>query len=425
MGLRGFVLGVAVLAGAIVASGVSTASAMPDNDVTANVAKMFVPDPDLTGVRRKAERVNGTVIDPDTLAAPAVDTGDPPLIQPPPSGGLQPSSTCFAGSQVLGDPTNPAWFAQRTVWYEVTQDATGAPFGQSTLVTIDTGGSNFPSGLAVFLDGMPAFDSAAPVLPMNTLACDRNPSANIPSVVSFVARLGHRYFLMAGGLPPVAGSPALRLSMRILDVQAPVVSIELPDRPDVKRVFEYQVASADKAAVASRLEITQTAGSKSTTLRKAALGAHCGDSNRPAAGQFCVIGSTVRVHWNPITSSAAVVGTVLAEFTDRAGNVGSNNLKTPLRDRIPPKLSANTTARWTRRGRLFVITTCTGGPGTISVQYGAGKKSAGPTTDFGRHTVMQMKKVFPKVTRRSTFIHIICKDRSSNATDTWLFLPAR
>ena len=33
-----------------------------------------------------------------------------------------------------------------------------------------------------------------------------------------------------------------------------------------------------------------------------------------------------------------------------------------------------------------------------------------------------MKMVFPKVTRRSTFVHVVCSDRSRNFDDTWLFL---
>src|SRR6476661_3533001 len=99
MGLRGFVLGVAVLAGAFAAPSVPTASAMPQNDSRVLPAQMFVPDPDMTGIRRKAERVNGPAIDPDLLvlsppSTPPDDGSDPPLIQPAAPAGLQPSSTC-------------------------------------------------------------------------------------------------------------------------------------------------------------------------------------------------------------------------------------------------------------------------------------------------------------------------------------------
>src|SRR4051794_25719881 len=121
MGLRGIVLGVAVLAGAIAAPSVPTASAMPQNDSRVLPAQMFVPDPDMTGIRRKAERVNGAAIDPDLLTvAPFDDASDPPLVQPVAPDGLQPSSTCFAGSSVVADPTSTDWYAQRTLWYEVT-----------------------------------------------------------------------------------------------------------------------------------------------------------------------------------------------------------------------------------------------------------------------------------------------------------------
>ena len=35
---------------------------------------------------------------------------------------------------------------------------------------------------------------------------------------------------------------------------------------------------------------------------------------------------------------------------------------------------------------------------------------------------MRMRKAFPKVTRRTTFVHVVCTDRSGNFDDTWLFL---
>ncbi len=65
MRFRGIFFGVVVLAGAAIATGAPTAGAMPPNDSRLEPAKMFVPDPDMTGIRRKAERVNGPAIDPD------------------------------------------------------------------------------------------------------------------------------------------------------------------------------------------------------------------------------------------------------------------------------------------------------------------------------------------------------------------------
>ena len=59
MRFRGIFFGVVVLAGAAISVGAPTAGAMPANDARTEPAKMFVPDPDMTGVRRKAERVNG------------------------------------------------------------------------------------------------------------------------------------------------------------------------------------------------------------------------------------------------------------------------------------------------------------------------------------------------------------------------------
>ena len=126
------------------------------------------------------------------------------------------------------------------------------------------------------------------------------------------------------------------------------------------------------------------------------------------------------VHWRRLAVKNET-GRVEAWYTDRAGNIGSNSLQTPLRDRVPPKLG-RTNAHWTRRGRLFVNARCTGGPGRISVQYGADRKNAGATT-FQSSATMVMHRAFPKVTRRTTFIHVICSDKSANAVDTWLFLP--
>jgi hypothetical protein len=424
MGLRGIVLGAAVLAGAIAAPSVPTASAMPANDSRILPAQMFVPDPDMTGIRRKAERVGSTVIDPDFLTGgPFDDANDPPLVQPVALPGLQPFSNCPDRPSIMADAASTDWYAQRTVWYEVTKDASGAPFSQDTLVTVDTGGSTFAAALEVFKGATTpaAFNQSAPVLPTTVVACDRNPSTVVPAVVSFIAKPGVRYWLMAG-IAPLPASPSngnLRLSMRVLDIATPVVTINLDDAPDVSKVFEYTVKSKDPTALGPDLHVTQT--NRSTELRKVALGAHCGDKGKPGPGQYCVNGSTVRVHWNSIKTSRKVSGALVATYTDRAGNDGTNTLRTALRDRLAPQLSANTTARWTRRGRLFVTAKCFGGPGTIEVQVGAARKSVG-TTAFSRGT-MRLKKAFPKVTRRTTFIHVICRDRSKNADDTWLFLP--
>jgi hypothetical protein len=400
---------------------------MPQNDSRVLPAQMFVPDADMTGIRRKAERVGGTVIDPDFLTVgPFDDANDPPLVQPQALPGfLQPFSNCPDRPSVMADAASTDWYAQRTVWYEITKDATGAPFSQDTLVTIDTGGSTFAAALQVFKGATTpaAFNQSAPVLPTTVVACDRNPSTVVPAVVSFIAKPGTRYWLMAG-VAPLPASPSngnLRLSMRVLDIAAPVVTINLDDAPDVGKVFEYTVKSNDPTALGPNLLVTQT--NRSTPLRKVSLGAHCGDKDKPGgAGQYCVNGSTVRVHWNSIRTSNKITGAVVATYTDRAGNSGTNTLRTALRDRTPPRLSANTTARWTRRGRLFVITTCRGGPGSITVETGAARRRAGKPVPFSAPTY-RMKRAFPTVRRHSTFIHVICRDRSNNADDTWLFLP--
>jgi hypothetical protein len=413
------------------APGVPTAAAMPANDLRSGVAQMFVPDPDLTGVRRIAERVNGGAINPDNLTLnpgppPGYDdTGDPPLVQPLPVAGLQPSSTCDARDAVVAMPGLAGFYALRTVWYEITQDATGAPFDQSTLVTIDTAASNFASALEVFAGNTPpgAFDPNAPVLPTNIVACDRNATNGIPAVVSFVARPGIRYFLMAGAVPAsLPGTISLRLSMRILDVQAPAVSIALPSTPDAGAVFKYGV-SADDGATQSVLTVTQKrAGKAARNITRANLGAKCDERHmRTRVGQYCVLGNALFVRWHDVTKTPEF-GRVLASYTDRAGNIGTNTLQTQLKDRTLPKLG-RTNAHWTRRGRLFVSTTCSGGPGSIVVQFGANKRSAGPTTTFAKSKTMRLRKAYPRVTRRTTFIHVICRDQSFNAVDTWLFLP--
>jgi hypothetical protein len=395
---------------------------MPQNDVRASYAQIFVPDPDLTGIRRKAERVNGLAIDPDILTPPVDDDGDPPLLQPVPPPGLQPFSNCPDRASVMGAPTTPDWYAQRTAWYELTKDSSGAPFSQSTLVTVDTAGSTFAAALEVLAgSGPPAsFNPAAPVLPLNIVACDRNQNAAIPALVSFIAERGTRYFLMAGVAPPPT-SPSngnLRLSMRILDIQTPKVTIALPDSPDAKATFLYTVASDDPNASGPKLQVKQRRKTVERELKRLVLGPRC-DTRHLKTGQYCMTGSSVKVRWFPGVRDQEF-GTVTASYTDRAGNVGSNSLRTQLRDRTPPRLTG-ARAHWTRRGRLFVAATCRGGPGSIEVQVGTNRKSYGRTR-FKRST-MQLRKAFP-VSRRTTFIHVICRDQSSNAVDTWLFLPS-
>ena len=397
---------------------------MPQNDVRAEFAQIFVPDPDLTGVRRIAERVNGPAINPEKLTGSSIDEmdGDPPLVQPVPSSGLQPFSNCPDRALIRGDPTLPDWYAQRTVWYEITTDASGAPFTQETLVTIDTGGSAFGAALEVFSGSGPpvAFNRNAPVLPTNVVACDRNTSA-VPSVVSFIAKPGLRYFLMAGVAPVSSSNGNLRLSMRILDIKAPVVTILLEQTPDAGDVFEYTVGAGDRDAPTGLSVTQQQEGHDPVKLTRVGLGSKCDTAHmKNRIGRYCVLGTSVLVRWRGVNKEPKWLGRVVASFTDRAGNVGVNSLRTQLRDREPPRLG-KTTAHWTRRGRLYVASTCTGGPGTITVEVGAARKRVGSTT-FTRST-MRMRKAFPRVTRRTTFIHVVCKDRSKNPDDTWLFLP--
>lgn len=431
MRFRGIFFGVVVLAGAAFAAGAPTARAMPANDLRLAPAKMFVPDPDLTGVRRKAERVNGPAIDPELLTvAPFDDAADPPLVQPVAPAGLQPFSNCPGRLAVMAEPGSTDWFAQRTVWYEITKDATGAPFPKNTLVTIDTGGSTFAAALEVFSGDAPpaAFNPGDPVLPANVVACDRNPITVVPAVVSFITQKNTRYWLMAG-VAPVPASPSsgnLRLSMRILDVEAPPVTVRLDEIPDASSVFEYTVGTSDTAAVGSQLNVTQTKGNTGRELTRLLLGSKCDAArlkSRTRAGTYCMRGSSIFVHWAPVGTTAQF-GRVSISYQDRAGNVGSNSLQTQLRDRTPPIIT-RASARWTSRGRLFVTATCTGGPGKIAVQYGTAKKSAGRPQTFNstRNTTMRLRQAFPRVTRRTTFLHVVCTDRSMNADDTWLFLP--
>ena len=242
------------------------------------------------------------------------------------------------------------------------------------------------------------------------MACDRNQSTVAPAVVSFVAKPGQRYWLMAGvaPMPSTPGSGNLRLSMRVLDIAAPVVTIDLDNAPDYHKVFEYQIRSNDPTASGADPVVAQTNRSKAADAVGARRALH--RQPKPTEGHYCVIGSTVRVHWFRIGKNNHVNGTVSATFRDRAGNIGSNTLRTAVRDRAAPILAGNTTARWSRRGRLFVTATCKGGPGRISVQTGANRKAAGNMT-FATRETMRMKRVFPKVTRRSTFVHVVCTDR--------------
>jgi hypothetical protein len=434
MGLRGIVLGVAVLAGAIAAPGVPTADAMPANDLRDMYAKIFVLDIDLTGARQRALRLNQAPIDPEILTGSFDDDGDPPLLKPTSQGDVSPFSNCRSAAEVLADPTNPAQYAQRTVWYEITQDGFGAPFDQRTLVTVDTMNSNLSNSLTssaaaleVFAgaDVPPAFDRVAPVLPTNVVACDLISSTLPgPAVVSFVAQPGQRYFLIAGIAPGSPGSGGnLRLAMRLLDIQAPVVSISLNQPSNPSGVFRYTISSPG-AVRKDPLVVEQKRPGKPVLKIRRALLTDCDDAHMMhRVGQYCTAGDVVRVRWRNVATPppGQEFGTVSASYTDRAGNIGRNSLQTQLRDREPPRLSSNTTARWTRRGRLFVTATCFKGPGTIEVQVGAAKKHV-QTIPLNSQT-MRLKRAFPEVRRRTTFVHVICRDLSKNADDTWLFLP--
>ena len=420
MRFRGILLGVVVLSGAALAYGGPTAGAMPQNDVIRDrvAPQIFVPDSDLTGVRRPAERVGGPAVSESLTGLPD-DDGDPPLVKPLPHPGLEPFSNCPARDLVALDPTTSDWYALRTVWYEITQDTLGSAFAEPTLVTIDTFGSTFGAALEVFSGSGPpvAFNPNFPVLPTNVVACDRT----VPSAVSFIAKPGLRYFLMAGVAPMSSSSGTLRLSMRILDIKAPVVTISLEQTPDAGDVFEYTVAAGDRDAPTGLSVTQQQEGHDPVKLTPVGLGSKCDTAHmKNRIGRYCVLGTSVLVRWRGVNKEPKWLGRVAASFTDRAGNVGVNSLRTQLRDREPPRLG-KTNAHWTRRGRLYVASTCTGGPGTITVEVGAARKRVGSTT-FTRST-MRMRKAFPRVTRRTTFIHVVCKDRSKNPDDTWLFLP--
>jgi hypothetical protein len=243
--------------------------------------------------------------------------------------------------------------------------------------------------------------------------------------VSFIAKKNTRYFLMAGVAPgPSVSTGLLRLSMRILDITSPVVTISLEQTPDASEVFEYTV-SADTRATATGLSVTQQQegpGHPPAKLAPVALGSKCDSAHmKLQIGRFCVLGTSVLVRWRSVNQKPKWFGRVRAAFTDQAGNLGVNSLRTQLRDRIPPQLG-KTTARWTRRGRLFVASTCKLGPGKINVEVGTGRRSAG-TAVFKTSKTMRMRRAFPKITRRTTFIHVVCRDESLNADDTWLFLP--
>ena len=46
--------------------------------------------------------------------------------------------------------------------------------------------------------------------------------------------------------------------MRVLDIAAPVVTINLDDAPDFRKVFEYTIRSNDPTAIGPNLTVTQT-----------------------------------------------------------------------------------------------------------------------------------------------------------------------
>src|SRR4051812_46678903 len=238
---------------------------MPPNDVRPLLTKIFIRDAKFVGVRLVAERVSppGTLINPEQpLTGSPDDNGDPPLLQPLPSttGGIQTSSTCPDRTVAQANPANSNLYPTRTVWYELTQNETGAPFGQRFLVTVDSGATNFPSSLAVYRGLPSAFSPGVSALPTNVVACDTNITSGIvPSQVSFVAIPGQRYFLEAGVAPGLSSSgTSLRLAMRILDVMPPTVTVRLNDASaDVQRdVFTYTV-SPDQPASLSLLHLTQ------------------------------------------------------------------------------------------------------------------------------------------------------------------------
>jgi hypothetical protein len=420
---------------------------MPPNDVRTppdRVSKIYVRDFDMTGVRLKADRVTGGQIDPEPgYTGTPNDTGDPPLLQPLPAAidGPQPASTCPPRGLVASDPTNPNYYATKTLWYEITADATGAPFNQSVLVTIDSGGSTFAAALQVYQGSGPpaAFTPGVSPLPGRDafkrpiiVACDAGTvnQGVVPAVVSFVAQRGLRYFLMAGVAPTLPSGSFLRLSMRYLDVSAPPVTVKSTDTnpPDVTQVFSYQVSSPDKTAEqrSNGVSVQQIHGTKKVGLAKLRVAAS-GCTEALVAhnvGRWCQDDHfQVFVRWRPITETGDT-GQVTASWEDKAGNVGVNSLSLPVRDRKPPVISGSPRVRWSRKGRLFVSTRCTGGPGKIRVEVTTGGKPAlaGQKTFRTRHTMI-LKQAFKKVRRKTLFVHIVCLDQSKNSTDRWLFLP--
>jgi hypothetical protein len=428
---------------------VQAASAQLVNDVPTSASKIYIRDIAMTGVRLKATRIsNGPPgpIDPEILQGTFNDNGDPPLLAPLPAvaGGLPPDSSCTDRQSVQNDPTNPNWYATRTVWYEITQDSRGAPFNQSVLVTVDAAGSSFATALQVYQgSGPPArFTRGVSPLPGRDklgnpiiVACDEGTinQGPVPAAVSFVAQRGTRYFLMAGVAPNVSPGTNLRLSMRYLDVSAPPVTVRSLDAvfPDVSQVFSYQVSSADASANPRKggVSVQQIHGQSKVPLLKLGVGASDCDAKAvaPYPGRYCVDDNpkspNVFVRWRSIKAPGDT-GQVTASFVDAAGNVGVNSLSLPVRDRKPPVISGAPRVRWSRKGRLFVSTRCTGGPGRIRVEVTTGGKPAlaGQKAFRTRHTMI-LKQAFKKVRRKTLFVHIVCFDQSNNSTDRWLFLP--
>lgn len=399
---------------------------MPLNDTRDQTVQVYIRDVDQIGVRLIAERVNGSgPINPEApLNGTVDDTFDPPLLQPVPAPGLQPSSTCPDRAQVQAEPAKADWYAQRTVWYEITRDSAGSLFNQSTLVTIDAAGSSFATALQVFEGAAPPanFDrnATSPVLPTNNVACDTSNSAGVPAVASFITKPGKRYFLEAGGSPMLSAGTTLRLSMRVLDVTAPTVTLKVTAPSDPEQVYAYQLsATGDTTAVLATVLATQK-GKATRTLRKAAFSVCEAARLKPPSqrGRYCVTADgRLLVHWYAILGKET--GNVTVAFRDRAGNVGSNSLQTQIRDLVPPTLKS-ASARWSRRGRLIVSASCSGGPGGFQIQIARNGAPKTVARTKSSSKTMKFSRAF-RISRSNLFVHVICSDKSGNKADGWLF----
>jgi hypothetical protein len=436
--LRRTICGAALVTGAVLASGVQAASAMPPNDVRSSASKIFIRDANMTGVRLKAERTNHTgLIDPEFpfLTGTPDDSGDPPLTKPLPSADeLQPASTCWPRASVTADPSNATWYATRTVWYEITPDDTGAPFNQSVLVTVDSAGSSFASALQVFEgSGPPGKFVPGTSLPTNNIACDMVTNVSqglVPAVVSFVAKRGLRYFVEAGVAPTGSAGSTLRIAMRYLDVTAPSVTVRSDSAAlDASEVFAYNVSTTDGLAKQRGVAVQQIHGTPKPGDALSKLKVRAEDCNdRKILGHpgfWCQDkGGNIFVRWRPVRAPGDS-GRVTASYADPAGNIGVNSLTLSVRDRKPPVISGSPRVRWSRKGRLFVATRCTGGPGSIRVEVTTGGKPARAGADkvFRTRKTMILKQAYKKVRRKTLFVHITCFDQSKNSTDRWLFLP--